>query len=190
MKNLRWSKYWFACIYMGDIAVYNGTQAGLAGPHLWYFICWKSICTPLAFSKPITIYPRRQQRFEEAQERPPRWWQLEHSPSEERLVELVLFSLDGFRWTWQKLQYQLGSLWGNRLFTVEHDKRIQDFGYKLKQEMYRLRFYLSIWLYCRIFNRIASWKLRLLGLHLKERKTCPGFITTFWVVAGCPGIPT
>lgn len=107
-----------------------------------------------------------------------------------RLVELVLFSLDGFRWTWQKLQYQLWSLWGNRLFTVEHDKRIQDFGYKLKQEMYRLRFYLSIWLYCRIFNRIASWKLRLLGLHLKERKTCPGFITTFWVVAGCPGIPT
>lgn len=128
--------------------------------------------------------------LEEAQERPPRWWQLEHSPSEERLVELVLFSLDGFRWTWQKLQYQLWSLWGNRLFTVEHDKRIQDFGYKLKQEMYRLRFYLSIWLYCRIFNRIASWKLRLLGLHLKERKTCPGFITTFWVVAGCPGIPT
>lgn len=71
---------------MGDIAVYNGTQAGLAGPHLRYFICWKSICTPLAFSKPITIYPRRQQRFEEAQERPPRWWQLEHSPSEEREV--------------------------------------------------------------------------------------------------------
>lgn len=66
------------------------------------------------FQNQLSSIPIDNKGLEEAQERPPRWWQLEHLSSEERLVEMGLFSLDGFRWTWQKLQYLLGSLWGDR----------------------------------------------------------------------------
>lgn len=178
---------------MENIVVYNGIQAGLLGSHLLrYFVCWKSICTPLAFSKLIIFYPHRQQRFGRS------------SREATKMVAAGALALwretdgDGLvqpGWIQVNLTEPpvaiLESLWGDRFrpFRVEHDKRIQDFGYKLKQEMSRLRFYLSICLY-RMFSRIASWELRLLSLHLKERKTRPGFITIFWVVASCPGIPT